>query len=131
MSLTVVGARYPNRDGSDRMFEILLCQPGERVELRPEPKNKKDERAIAVYSARGVQIGYLTAERCGWIGGLIKSGRDYRVVFQQAAQSCAWIRIAFDGAEPTLPANVADSARDDPHVDYDPGFLPDEIWPDE
>lgn len=65
LSLAVVGAQYPNRDGSDRRFEILLCTPGEPVELVPEPRNRHDENAVAVRSARGVQIGYLTAERCG------------------------------------------------------------------
>ncbi|WP_409592301.1 HIRAN domain-containing protein [Sphingobium sp.] len=60
MSLAVVGVQFPNRDGSDRCFEILLCPPGEPVELRLEPHNKHDPLAIAVYSARAVQTGYLS-----------------------------------------------------------------------
>ena len=67
MSLAVVGVGFANRDGSNRQFAIAECDPGEPVELRPEPKNKADERAVAVWSARGVQMGYLTAERCGRI----------------------------------------------------------------
>lgn len=103
ISLAVVGADYPNADGSDRRFELALCSPGEPVELRPEPRNRADPRAIAVFSCRGEQIGYLPAERAGWIGSLIGSGRDWRAVYQQRSDFGAWIRVAFDGAEPVLP----------------------------
>ena len=61
LSLAVVGISHPNANGSNRRFEAMLCVPGESVELRPEPKNKHDSNAVAVFSARGVQIGYLTA----------------------------------------------------------------------
>ncbi|WP_374406552.1 HIRAN domain-containing protein [Pelagerythrobacter sp.] len=107
MSLAVVGAGYPNRDKSDRRFEILLCAPGEPVELRPEPKNRHDERAVAVFSARGVQIGYLSAERCGRIGALIREGREIVAVFQAKSRHGAWIRVAFDGDAPRVPEPVA------------------------
>jgi hypothetical protein len=30
---------------------------------------------VAVHSFRGSQIGYLSAEHCGWVGGKIKQGR--------------------------------------------------------
>lgn len=63
LSLHVVGAGHPNRRGGDRRFEILLCVPGEPVHLVLEPKNPADPQAVAVFSGRGVQIGYLTAER--------------------------------------------------------------------
>ncbi|WP_375293501.1 hypothetical protein [Novosphingobium sp. G106] len=33
-------------------------------------------------SARGIQIGYLSAERCGWIGAKLRYGEDLRAVFQ-------------------------------------------------
>jgi hypothetical protein len=102
MSLAVVGVQYPNADGSNRLFEIALCVPGEVVELRPEPKNKHDERAVAVFSCRGQQIGYLTAERCGRIGRLIQRGHEVRALFQAQAQHGAWIRVAFDGEVPLL-----------------------------
>lgn len=126
MSLAVVGARYPNRDGSDRRFEILLCGAGEPVELRPEPKNKRDERAVAVYSTRGVQIGYLTAERCGRVGGLIREGREVQAVFQARTQFGAWIRVAFDGESPVVDdRGLSEDAPDKPD------FYPDEIWPDD
>lgn len=63
LSLFVVGAGHPNKRGGDRRFEALLCAPGEPIELVPEPRNPADPNAVAVFSIRGVQIGYLTAER--------------------------------------------------------------------
>lgn len=40
----------------------MLCAAGDLVELRPEPKNLYDENAIAIWSDRGVQLGYVSAE---------------------------------------------------------------------
>jgi len=104
-TVAVVGAGYLNRDRSDRRFEILLCTAGELVELRPEPRNRFDERAVAVFSCRGVQIGYLPAERCGRIGHLIRQGCELRAIFQARAKFGAWVRISFDGEPPILPPN--------------------------
>jgi len=101
--------------------------PGEPVELRPEPRNPFDERAIAVFSCRGVQIGYLPAERCGRIGQLIRQGHELRAVFQAQAKFGAWVRIAFDGAQPILPS----ASQPEPAVGADQDWFPDEIWPDE
>lgn len=102
MTLAVVGVQYPNDDGSDRRAAIEACAIGEPVELRPEPKNKFDELAVAVFSQRGEQLGYLTAERCGRIGGLIRKGHEVRAVFQGKEMFGAWIRVAFDGEEPVV-----------------------------
>ena len=82
LSLHVVGANHPNADGSNRRFEILLCVPGEPIELVPEPKNPADPSAIAVVSARHIQIGYLTADRAPWIGSMLRNGRELQAVFQ-------------------------------------------------
>jgi len=134
MSLAVVGAGHANRDGSDRRFEILLCKPGEPVELRPEPRNRHDSRAVAVFSARGVQIGYLKAERCGRIGGLIAAGIEIQAVFQKQAQFGAWIRAAFNGEVPivTLEEPESNVVREPRKAfDHDAGFFPDPIWDDE
>lgn len=132
MSLAVVGAQYPNKDGSDRRYEILLCPPGEPVELRPEPKNKHDELAVAVYSARGIQIGYLTAERCGRIGQLMRLGREVTAVFQDKSKAGAWIRVAFDGEVPVVPLKPTNPvAHHAPGIGDDSGFYPDEEWPDD
>ena len=63
MSLAVVGAIHDNKDRSNRLFEIQLCAPGEPVDLVPEPKNPFDPSAIAIFSVRGIQIGYVSAEK--------------------------------------------------------------------
>lgn len=121
LSLAVVGADFPNKRGPGRRFEIQICKPGEPIELRPEPNNPADPRAVAVYSKRGVLIGYLTAERCGRMGKLIREGRELNAVFQRPARYGAVIRVAFDGERPVLP------------VEKEPGPYADEaaIWVDE
>lgn len=128
VSLAVVGVRHDNRvkakSKKNRRFEIMLCKPGDPVELRPEPNNPADEHAIAVFSERDVQIGYLPSERAPRIGQLIREGCELRAVFQAEAQHGAWIRVAFDGEEPVLPA--AAEARDG-----EPKWYPDEVWPDD
>ena len=132
-SLAVVGVDFPNTDKSrsNRRFEIALCVPGEPVELRPEPKNKFDERAVGVFGARGTQLGYLPAERSGRFARLIREGREVRAVFQAPSAFGAWIRVAFDGELPVLPepraADELVGAGDDGVDD----FYPDEVWPDE
>ena len=121
LSLHVVGAAFPNRKGGgDRRFEILLCAPGEPVALVPEPRNPADPNAVAVMSSRGVQIGYLTAERAPWIAGMLRAGREVRAVFQQAMARGAAIRVALDGAEPVLPTDAPEPVR----------AADDEFWPD-
>lgn len=125
LSLAIVGAQYPNARGPSRLFELNICRPGETIDLRPEPKNRADENAIAVYSERGIQLGYLSAERAPWIGGMLKSGREIAAIFQRQTQYGGVIRVAFDGEAPSLPT-LRDSAPEE-----EPDFYPDEIWPDE
>ncbi|MBB4837310.1 hypothetical protein HNP52_000361 [Sphingomonas kyeonggiensis] len=123
LSLAVVGIGYANADGSNRRFECQLCVPGEPVELRPEPKNKHDEYAVAVFSSRGVQLGYLTAERAPWIGGKLRSGEPAEAVFQELMPTAAAIRVRFGGGAPTLPQRASAG-------DPEPDFYPDEPAPD-
>lgn len=125
LSLAVVGALHPNRKGPTRLFEIRMCCPGEPVQLIPEPRNCADPRAIAVFSVRNIQIGYLTAERAPWIGNLIAQGKSVRAIFQQAVTSGAVIRASLDGSEPILPVSVQTPPTPDPD------FWPDWIPPDE
>jgi len=113
LSLAVVGLDFPNRDKSNRRFELALCRPGDPVELRPEPKNPADPRAVAVYSESGVQLGYLSAERCGLIGKRLNAGDGYRAVFQEVDRFKAVIRVRFGGGEPTLPARIAAAEVDE------------------
>lgn len=127
LSLAIVGADYPNKRGPARRFDLAVCVPGEPLELRPEPENPKDEYAIAVYSARGVQLGYVTAERAPWIGKLIGEGRELTAVFQGQAAFGGWARVAFDGEQPVLPT-APESAQADRRVENDDGFWPDPIY---
>ena len=99
--------------------------PGEPVELRPERDNPKDEHAIAVFSCRGVQLGYLASERAVLIGTLMRQGREPRAVFQGLLPTAAWVRVAFDGEEPVLPPQSSPSDSAD-----DSGFLPDPVYDD-
>lgn len=104
LSLAVVGINHPNEDRrkTNRRFEVGISTPGEPVTLRFEPKNPHDPQAIAVDSARGIQIGYIRAEQNAWIGSKIRS-ETYEVVFQEPRPNCAVIRIRFGGGAPTLP----------------------------
>lgn len=122
-STAVVGVQYPNGDKTDRRFEAMLCKPGDEVYLVPEPRNKYDPRAVAVISERGVQIGYLGAERCGWIGGRLAAGETCVAIFQTLDIYTAMIRLRFGGDRPTLPAR-----RPQPQVWDEYCQLPPEAW---
>jgi hypothetical protein len=141
LSLDVVGADFPNASGGHRRYEILLCERGEVIHLLPEPGNPADPQSVVVYSARGIQIGYLRADRAPWIGGMLRLGRDIRAVFHDKRPWGATIRLNLDGHEPTMPdpqpeapavAGVRQMRQPiGEGVDPDPGFWPDEIPPDE
>jgi hypothetical protein len=103
LSLAVVGIDYPNPDRSNRRFELALMRPGDPVELRREPKNPADPRAVGVFSERGIRVGYLSAERCGWVGARIARGEPLSAVFQELQGRIAVVRVRFGGGEPTLP----------------------------
>ena len=105
LTLTVVGIDFPNEDKSksNRRMELLLCPPGEPVDLVLEPKNPHDANAISVWSARGVQVGYVNAERAPWIGSRLRAGEVYEAVFQGLDGWAGYIRIRFGGDSPTLP----------------------------
>lgn len=130
MTLTVVGGMHANIDGSNRLFEIAMCAPGEQVNLVPEPANKHDPSAVSVFSARGLQIGYLSAERCGWIGAKIAMGEDLRACFQAPIKGGALIRLSFCGEAPTLPPPRVSAQRPEA-TQYDDAFYPDEIYSDD
>ena len=100
MSLAVIGADYPDARGPTRRFEMVLCAPGELIELRREPKHPADSRAIGVYSVRGFQLGYIRAEQAQWIGAMLGSAK---AVFQAAEAFGAVIRVTFDESDPVLP----------------------------
>lgn len=136
LSLVVVGALHPNADGSNRLFEIRMLNPGDAIRLELDPTNKADPSAVSVHSSRGHQIGYLSADRCGWVSGKIRQGQDVRAIFQQATRDGAVIRVHLDGQEPTLPPPPIEPVAPElgaPIYEGDPdsGFWPDYIPPDE
>lgn len=129
-SLAIVGADFPNQRGPGRRFEIAMCEPGELVELRHDPKNPADERAIAVFSARGIQIGYVRAERAQFVGTVLHRGFG-QAIFQRKEPWGCTIRVSLDGSVPTLPAPTEMKDGDwPPPGSEDPDWWPDEIWPD-
>lgn len=125
LSIAIVGIDYPNKRGPARRFELEICRPGEPVDLVSEPKNQFDEHAIAVFSRRGIQLGYLPSERAVLIGTLMRQGHEVRAIFQALEPKVGWIRVAFDGEEPVLPP--AAQPQDTPE---DSGFYPDPVYDD-
>ena len=84
------------------------ARPVNRWNCGPSPHNRHDKQAVAVWSKRGQQLGYLSAERCGRIGALIRKGHEVRAVFQRPDRAGAWIRVAFDGEEPVVAVDLDD-----------------------
>jgi hypothetical protein len=88
-------------------MECMLCASGDVVELRLEPTNPFDNNPVAIFSERGTQLGYVSAERAPLIGKRMKEGEAI-AVFQAMHGSGAYIRIRFGGDAPTLPDPVPD-----------------------
>ncbi len=101
LTTSIVGIDFPNEDKSksNRRMECMLCAPGDAVELRLEPTNPYDENAVAIFSDRGTQLGYVSAERAPLIGKRMKEGEAI-AVFQAMHGSGAYIRIRFGGGVP-------------------------------
>lgn len=125
LSLIIVGADHPNKDKSNRRSEILWSAPGEDVTLVLEPKNPVDPQAVAVFSARGVQIGYVKSFQSQLIRTYIGRGRVTAAIFQGQHKEGAIIRVGLDGELPVLPEVTSESPKDDG------GFYPDWIPPDD
>jgi hypothetical protein len=107
LTIACVGALHanPKRRGKptgSREMEIMFTERGHTVDLRPEPENKADHYAIAVYAKTGIQIGYVSADRTLLIHRAWHDARDVHAVFQERTPWGAWIRVAFD-REPMLP----------------------------
>ncbi len=117
MSVAVVGANHPNADGGNRRSEIAFCDPGEPLALVPEPKNEFDEHAVAVFSARHFQIGYIASQRAVYLKKLMRDGHTVEAIFQDLAPFGAIARIGVDCA-PTLPELGAVEDDGDDDVDY-------------
>jgi hypothetical protein len=82
-SLPACGERFDNEDGTSRQEELARCKPGEPVRLVREPDNRHDPMAVAVYSCRGIRVGYLKRDRAVWIGSKIDRGYDVRAIVER------------------------------------------------
>ena len=117
-SLNIVGESFKNSDGSSRQAEIVRCRPGERIELRREPNNRHDANAVAVHTARGVQIGHIARDQSRWIGGKIDKGVHVIAIVERVhggepgkPSRGVLIRVNFDGERPDQPAQRGWLAR--------------------
>lgn len=127
ITLAIVGAAYPNRDGSNRQFSIAMCSPGDPLHLVPEPDNPIDEHAIAVFSEHGEQIGYVTSERAPYLNGLMRAGHELHAIYQARTKWGAFARIGIDEVPGLIPQATKPAAP----VEDDNGFYPDFIPPDD
>lgn len=82
-SLPAVGERFDNEDGTSRQEELRRCLPGEMVHLEREPDNPHDHMAVAIFSDRGIKVGYLARERAQWIGSKMDRGYDVRAIVER------------------------------------------------
>lgn len=110
-SLPAIGERHDNEDGSSRQAELALCSPGEEVLLVREPQNPHDRMAVAVFSCRGIKVGYLKRDRAVWVGSKIDRGYDVRAIVQrvkgahlEGATLGLVMRLNMEGEEPQLPS---------------------------
>lgn len=106
-----------------------MLPPGVPMELRPEPRNRHDPQAVAVFSPAGIQVGYITAERAPWIGSRIRNGDEVHAIYQGLVEAAGYVRVRVGGGQPSLPP--AKHAPPHSHLgssaaDPDVGFWPDE-----
>lgn len=100
IGLAIVGADFRTDCAPRRQAEIDRCIAGERVTLRPLKRLVEGVPAISVYSQRGRQIGYVSPTHADWARNLLP---DIKAIFHKADSFGAIIRVATDGAAPTLP----------------------------
>jgi hypothetical protein len=140
LTSSIVGIDFSNEGGGkgNRRMESMMCAPGGLVELRLEPKNTFDENAVAGWSDRGKQLGYVSAERAPLIGKRMKED-DATAVFQAMHGNRAYLRIRFGGGLPTLDDAAPDVPKRQPPrrmrsgprpVYYPHAFYPDEDGPE-
>jgi len=85
--LPVVGTQFENEDGSSRQEELARCEIGEAIELRREPDNPHDERAVALVTTRGIRVGYLARDRAVWMASKIDRGMPVQAVVDRVKGS--------------------------------------------
>lgn len=110
-SLAAVGCWYDNEDGTSRQAELARLTPGEEIALIREPENPHGRNAVAIFSARGIRVGYIGKERSVWIASKIDRDYPVRAIVQRVkgrdlpdATLGLVMRINLDGEMPELPA---------------------------
>lgn len=71
--LSLVGARYTNRDGTSRQMVLHDLKKWAVVNVVREKDNPEDPNALAVISEKG-QIGYIARERAAKLSPKIDGG---------------------------------------------------------
>lgn len=129
MSLAVVGVDFNNRDGSNRRFALAMCNPGDTIELRLEPKNPADENAVAVYNSDGMSICYLASSRASGLAAFYANAANCSSLPAQgrvrSVDPCSfrWLPIL-------TAAMVKHHAGENSQIAEEvPDFYPDEDWP--
>lgn len=109
-SLAAVGCWYENEDGSSRQLELAECRPGDPLDLVREPSNPHDPLAVAIFTASGTRVGYLSRDRASWIAPKIDRGFLHHAIVERVkginlpdATLGLVVRINLDGEVPELP----------------------------
>ena len=117
-SLAAVGCWYDNDDGSSRQLELGECRPGDHVELVRQPLNAHDSLAVAIVTASGTCVGFLSRDRAAWIAPKIDRGYPVNAIVERVkgahlpgATLGLVMRINMEGEEPDLPGSASAMAR--------------------
>lgn len=107
--LPACGEWYDNEDGTSRQAELAKCVPGDPLDLKREPDNPHDPRAVAVFTLNGIRVGYLRRDRAVWIGSKIDRGYKVQAIVERIkgahlpnATLGLVMRLNMDGERPTL-----------------------------
>jgi hypothetical protein len=113
-SLAAVGCGYENEDGSSRQLELAECRPGDPLELVRQPENPHDPLAVAIITASGTCVGYLSRDRAAWIAPKIDRGYPVNAIVERVkgahlsnATLGLVIRMNIEGELPELSPNAA------------------------
>jgi hypothetical protein len=109
-SLAAVGCWYDNEDGSSRQLELEECRPGDPLDLVREPTNRHDPQAVAIFTASGTRVGYLSRDRAAWIASKIDRGIPANAIVEAVpgldrpgTTLGLVMRVSLDGSLPELP----------------------------
>jgi len=109
-SLAAVGCWFDNDDGSSRQLELAECRPGDVLELVRQPENPHDHLAVAIVTASGTCVGFLSRDRAAWIAPKIDRGYPVNAIVERVkglhlagATLGLVMRINMEGEEPELP----------------------------